>query len=50
LCGLDAGGPSVPQTQWGHPIGVNMLGGAFKFGESGDLPPTLLRTRMVDFE
>ena len=44
------GGSCVPEAQRGHPVGVDVLGGALELGERGDRPPRLLGARVVDLQ
>ena len=50
LLGVVPGGAGVPQRQRGDPVGVDVFGGAFQFGERRDGRPRLTRLLMVDLE
>ncbi|MBW8702630.1 hypothetical protein MBT84_23830 [Streptomyces sp. MBT84] len=50
LLGVVPGGPRVPQSERGHPVGVDVLGSTLQFGERSDGPTAVVGLLVIDFE
>ena len=50
LFGVVAGGSSIPQSQWGDAVGVDVLRGTLEFGEGCNFVTALLRQGVIDIK